>query len=415
MSDKPLRDAVRRLKFRVLIIGRANAGKTSILQRVCETTESPKIYRVSGGRREEVHLDPTIECGNHDIEDELIFTNHEGYVFHDSCGFEAGNEDELRAVQDFVHRKVTERRLRDRLHAIWYCIPMESARPGLDMKFFDAVCSDKNVPVIAVFTKYDQFKLDVQMELEDRSEGNATPTLEDINEEAEKIFQDEYWNVIKGSSPKYARLENMHEPGASCSALIIETANALHEDVLRHMLVAVQRENLMISNEMEHYLTCCRTSFESDGRSIVESCMGYFPHLWLVSDLIVLDSHGCLAIAALQACAGVSWLPCHCCSSALCWTLMIGLDLHDPHKLHHVLIVSTLIFESASIIFLSSAVSLHEALQQSCCRFDSLYSNIQSVFPLSSDQDHTNDYLAFVLEHRLVPFSGQVQRPYTGC
>ena len=33
------------LVFRVLIIGRANAGKTSILQRVCDTTESPKIYR----------------------------------------------------------------------------------------------------------------------------------------------------------------------------------------------------------------------------------------------------------------------------------------------------------------------------------------------------------------------------------
>jgi len=34
------------IKFRVLIIGRANAGKTSILQRVCDTTESPEIYRV---------------------------------------------------------------------------------------------------------------------------------------------------------------------------------------------------------------------------------------------------------------------------------------------------------------------------------------------------------------------------------
>ena len=33
------------LQFRVLVIGRANAGKTSILQRVCEATESPKIYR----------------------------------------------------------------------------------------------------------------------------------------------------------------------------------------------------------------------------------------------------------------------------------------------------------------------------------------------------------------------------------
>ena len=33
------------LRFRVLVMGRANAGKTSILQRVCDTTESPIIYR----------------------------------------------------------------------------------------------------------------------------------------------------------------------------------------------------------------------------------------------------------------------------------------------------------------------------------------------------------------------------------
>jgi GTPase SAR1 family protein len=34
-----------KIQFRVLIIGRANTGKTSILQRVCETTESPVIHR----------------------------------------------------------------------------------------------------------------------------------------------------------------------------------------------------------------------------------------------------------------------------------------------------------------------------------------------------------------------------------
>ena len=33
------------LEFRVLVIGRANAGKTTILQRVCDTTESTTIYR----------------------------------------------------------------------------------------------------------------------------------------------------------------------------------------------------------------------------------------------------------------------------------------------------------------------------------------------------------------------------------
>ncbi len=41
--------------FRVLIIGRANSGKTTILQRVCDTTDSPTIYRrISGGERKKV-------------------------------------------------------------------------------------------------------------------------------------------------------------------------------------------------------------------------------------------------------------------------------------------------------------------------------------------------------------------------
>ena len=45
MGNKRTRQFIADLQFRVLVMGRANAGKTSILQRVCETTESPKIYR----------------------------------------------------------------------------------------------------------------------------------------------------------------------------------------------------------------------------------------------------------------------------------------------------------------------------------------------------------------------------------
>ena len=42
--------SLRRLtpRFRVLIIGRANAGKTTILQRVCNTTEQPEIFNQEG-------------------------------------------------------------------------------------------------------------------------------------------------------------------------------------------------------------------------------------------------------------------------------------------------------------------------------------------------------------------------------
>jgi len=75
---------VPKVQFRVLIIGRANAGKTTILQRVCDTTESPIIYRNLGDTREEVRysglmvlpvltyttqvkLDPSMEVSDNNI------------------------------------------------------------------------------------------------------------------------------------------------------------------------------------------------------------------------------------------------------------------------------------------------------------------------------------------------------------
>ena len=35
-------------RFRILIVGRSNAGKTTLLQRVCNTTEAPEIYNSKG-------------------------------------------------------------------------------------------------------------------------------------------------------------------------------------------------------------------------------------------------------------------------------------------------------------------------------------------------------------------------------
>jgi GTPase SAR1 family protein len=35
-------------RFRILVIGRANAGKTTILQRVCNTRDNPEIYNSNG-------------------------------------------------------------------------------------------------------------------------------------------------------------------------------------------------------------------------------------------------------------------------------------------------------------------------------------------------------------------------------
>ena len=63
-----------------------------------------------------------VQRGEHNIEHELTFTNHDGYVFHDSRGFEAGDKKELETVQDFVRRRSREGRLNDRLHVIWFVL-----------------------------------------------------------------------------------------------------------------------------------------------------------------------------------------------------------------------------------------------------------------------------------------------------
>jgi hypothetical protein len=67
-------------------------------------------------------MTPFVQCGRHDIELELTFSCHHGYVFHDSRGFEAGDNQELEIVQRFVRRRSQERSLGDRLHAIWFAL-----------------------------------------------------------------------------------------------------------------------------------------------------------------------------------------------------------------------------------------------------------------------------------------------------
>jgi hypothetical protein len=58
------------------------------------------------------------------------------------------------------------------------------------------------VPVIAVFTKFDQFKLDIEMKLED--EGRDPKT--DLDAEVERVFERYYLANLSESSP-FVRLE----------------------------------------------------------------------------------------------------------------------------------------------------------------------------------------------------------------
>jgi hypothetical protein len=113
------------------------------------------------------------------------------------------------------------------------------------------------VPVIVVFTKYDQFKREIHMALEDHD-------MVFLEDEVEKTFEREYLAHLS-ESPRFVRLESehhgkpsdiyyadichaeMHKKTTKCTKLIEMTANAISDDTAALILLAVQKHNLEVN------------------------------------------------------------------------------------------------------------------------------------------------------------------------
>ena len=115
------------------------------------------------------------------------------------------------------------------------------------------------VPVVVVFTKYDQFLRNVTMDVSDYPDKYSDRSVSEV---ANEQFQEHYlhplgdvavyvqleseWQVIARVICWYS-LEEMHINGSHCGDLIEKTAAALNEDAVMLMLVAVQRNNVELS------------------------------------------------------------------------------------------------------------------------------------------------------------------------
>ncbi|KAG1799637.1 hypothetical protein EV424DRAFT_1648081 [Suillus variegatus] len=241
IDAQEIRESIRR--FRVLIIGRANAGKTTILQK----TDAAVV-------------NATIKRGNHNITNEMVFKSNPGFLFHDSCGFEAGSEEEFEDMKKFISQRVHATKLEERIHAIWqvnslstYCIPMdESSRTfqRSEEKFFFE-CDTGHVPVIAVFTKFEALRPVAYGEIKKEIKGvSAEERSKRIAQRVEELFTktgvcDRLCDPENRTRPKFhVRLENMNKPNTNCDTLLERTTFALDNDELRLCLVSTQQSNL---------------------------------------------------------------------------------------------------------------------------------------------------------------------------
>ena len=98
---------------------------------------------------------------------------------------------------------------------------MDGHRPGLDLKFHKDICSDQNgaslwtfvtviftqhfqVPVIAVFTKYEQFLRDVTDDVLDYPDKYLNRSVSEV---AKERFQEHYLRPL-GEDVGYVQLES---------------------------------------------------------------------------------------------------------------------------------------------------------------------------------------------------------------
>ncbi|KAI5996612.1 GTP-binding protein, partial [Pisolithus orientalis] len=235
----------------VLVMGRANVGKTTILQRVCNSTDKPEVFNVKGNKIDDTVMQGTLAHGYHRIEQELIFQSNPGFVFHDSCGFEAGAAEEFDQMKEFVVDRAAT--LRSKATECRFCIPMtENYRTvtAAEQKFFNE-CDTGHVPVIVLLTKVDTLHLDAIEELEDEGweiEGAQEKIAERERELLEKWLAHIKHELGKCKFPPkgYVSLQN---GSADCNALMQCTANMLNEEGLQRLLISTQQSSITLCVE----------------------------------------------------------------------------------------------------------------------------------------------------------------------
>ncbi|KAF9461910.1 hypothetical protein BDZ94DRAFT_1237263 [Collybia nuda] len=178
-------------QFRILIIGGANSGKTTILRKICGTADEPDIYNSDGEMR-----------GEHDITNEMVFQSNPTLVFHYSHGFEAGRVDKFRKVKDFVTKCAKSEHMRHQVHAIW---PITYAKK----QFF-----------------------------------SVSGTGKEQKKNIQGMFEEMVY-LPKG----YVFLQEMEKPKGNCEALVKCTVDVLDSNILQGLFISTQQNNLELAME----------------------------------------------------------------------------------------------------------------------------------------------------------------------
>ncbi|KDR71699.1 hypothetical protein GALMADRAFT_253411 [Galerina marginata CBS 339.88] len=251
----------RKLEFRILILGRANAGKTTILERLAGASINEAEVKRDGMLLADHAIEGQSDRGMHNIDDEIRFHSLPGFVFHDSRGFEAGSLEELSTVQQFVvdHSSEVEN-LRKQLHAIWMCLPLDDSRELLktEKEFFGSLKAD--TPLVVIFTKQDGAIGKATRSILDKLSSTDSTISRTMKKEARAKAEIQVGKHVKQCEEELQQLSrsnscivfltttDMHQPTAqsteACMNLIEATEKSLTGPRIKTLLSVVWGRNL---------------------------------------------------------------------------------------------------------------------------------------------------------------------------
>ncbi|KAG1903034.1 uncharacterized protein F5891DRAFT_112946 [Suillus fuscotomentosus] len=153
-------------RFRILVI-----GKSSLIDHVFGVGTDTTVAHDQRGKA--------------NIDTQFTSPHNDRFVLHDSKGFEPGEEDNLELVLDFIRRRKAMPD-KDQLHAIWLCFqtPFAGGRfleTGAE-KFLTCKRDGRlgDIPVIVVLTKYDMLVDDIELNLDDSTDGLSDEAIKEL-------------------------------------------------------------------------------------------------------------------------------------------------------------------------------------------------------------------------------------------
>ncbi|KAI6033382.1 hypothetical protein EDC04DRAFT_3064896 [Pisolithus marmoratus] len=153
-------------RFRVLVVGKSGAGKSSLINRV--------FGIVTAGVADD-------RPGEAMIEKELISPQNDRFLLHDSRGFEPAEGRDYDTVKSFIEARKMKPHIKDQLHALWFCFPVpiidygeRLLEEGMETFLEQSNEALGNIPTVVVFTKYDKLVAYMQATVTD----NEDPEVE---------------------------------------------------------------------------------------------------------------------------------------------------------------------------------------------------------------------------------------------